>query len=68
VRVPDATLEEVRQRGFSLMEGFLAPDELKAAQNALWLHFPTPENYFADPEHHAQYAGSQFASITVTSR
>jgi hypothetical protein len=63
VRVPDATLEEVRQHGFSLMEGFLAPDELKAAQNALWLHFPTPEDYFADPGRHAQYAGSQFAGV-----
>ena len=63
MRVPDATLEEVRQRGFSLMEGFLAPDELQAAQDALWLHFPTPEDYFADPGRHAQYAGSQFAGV-----
>jgi hypothetical protein len=63
VRVPDAKLEEVRQRGFSLIEGFLAPDELKAAQEALWLHFPRPEEYFADPQRHAKYTSSQFAGV-----
>jgi len=48
MRVSDATLAEVRERGFSLMEGFLAADELAAAQDALWKHFPRPEEYFAD--------------------
>ena len=61
--MPDAALEEVRHRGFSLMEGFLSPDELEAAQSALWLHFPTPEAYFADPERHAHYGSSQFAGV-----
>jgi hypothetical protein len=63
VRVPDATLDEVRERGFALMEGFLGPDELTAAQQALWLHFPTPDDYFADPAAHAQYAAGQFAGV-----
>jgi Phytanoyl-CoA dioxygenase (PhyH) len=63
VRVPDATLDEVRQRGFALLEGFLAPDELKLAQDALWLHFPTPEDYFADPAQYPQYGKSQFAGV-----
>jgi hypothetical protein len=63
VRVPDATLEQVRQRGFSLLEGFLSADELKSAQDALWLHFPTPKDYFADPKAHAHFAGSQFAGV-----
>ena len=49
MRVSDATLAEVRERGFSLMEGFLSGDELAAAREALWLHFPRPEDYFADP-------------------
>ena len=52
VRVPDASLDEVRDHGFTLVEGFLAPDELRAAQQALWLHFPKPEEYFADPADH----------------
>jgi hypothetical protein len=59
----DATLDEVGEQGFALVEGFLAPDELKAAQEALWLHFPTPEDYFADPAAHADYARSQFAGV-----
>jgi hypothetical protein len=63
VRVPDAVLHAVRERGFALMEGFLPPDELKAAQQALWRHFPTPEDYFADPAAHADYARSQFAGV-----
>jgi hypothetical protein len=63
VRVPDATLEEVRERGFALVEGFLAPEELRAAQQALWLHFPTPDDYFADPERYGHYAANQFAGV-----
>jgi hypothetical protein len=63
VKVPDSALDEVRTRGFSLLEGFLQPDELAAAQAALWLHFPRPENYFADPSAHARYAQSQFAGV-----
>jgi hypothetical protein len=51
------------ERGFALVEGFLAPDELKAAQEALWLHFPTPEDYFADPSRYSDFARSQFAGV-----
>ena len=63
MRVSDATLAEVRERGFSLVEGFLADEELAAAQEALWLHFPRPEDYFADPVRFARYAASQFAGV-----
>jgi hypothetical protein len=63
VRVPDASLEQVRDHGFTLIEGFLAPDELRAAQQALRLHFPTPEEYFADPAGYPEYGGDQFAGV-----
>ena len=63
MKVPDTMLDEVRQRGFSLLEGFLAPDELQAAQEALRLHFPSPEDYFADPARHGEYSRSQFAGV-----
>jgi hypothetical protein len=63
MRVSDSTLDEVRTRGFSLVEGFLNPDELAAAQEALWLHFPRPEEYFGDPSAFAGYASSQFAGV-----
>ncbi|HXW35692.1 MAG TPA: phytanoyl-CoA dioxygenase family protein [Acidimicrobiales bacterium] len=63
MRVPDTTLDEVRERGFALFEGFLAPEELSAAREALWLHFPTSDQYFSDPELHQDYARSQFAGV-----
>jgi hypothetical protein len=63
VRVPDVALDQVREHGFCLVEGFLTPDELTAAQDALWLHFPRTEEYFADPSRHAEYAASQFAGV-----
>ena len=63
MRVPDATLDEVREHGFSLLEGFLGPGELAAAQHALWKHFPRPEEYFDDPARFDRFAGSQFAGV-----
>jgi hypothetical protein len=65
MRVPDATLDELRTRGFSLLPGFLAPGELAAAQEALWRHFPRPDDYFAQPEAaaHRALAGDQFAGV-----
>jgi hypothetical protein len=63
MRVPEDALAEVRERGFTLVEGFLAPEELTAAQQALRLHFPTPEDYFADPTSYVGYARSQFAGV-----
>src|SRR5579863_91866 len=65
MRVPDATLDEVREQGFSLLAGFLGPDELAAAQDALPKHFPNPDDYFSDPTvpDHARFAESQFAGV-----
>ena len=63
VRIPDAALQEVRHRGFVLLEGFLSREELEAAQEALWLHYPKPEEYFAHPERYPQFAGNQFAGV-----
>jgi hypothetical protein len=61
--VPDAVLDEVRSRGFALLEGFLDAGELQEAQDALWLHFPRPEDYFAGPADHARYRAGQFAGV-----
>jgi Phytanoyl-CoA dioxygenase (PhyH) len=63
VRVPDAALDDVRERGFVVVDGFLAPAELEAAQQALWLHFPKPDDYFAEPQRYAHFATSQFAGV-----
>jgi len=63
VRVPDSALDDLRANGFALVEGFLDAGELRAAQDALWLHYPRPEEYFADPARYAQYGASQFAGV-----
>lgn len=65
MRITDAQLDEVRERGFTVVEGFLAPDELKVAQEALWLHYPRPEEYFANPDEHAWVTGGQFAGLRL---
>ena len=63
MRVPDAAIDAVRQRGFVLVEDFLAPDELKAAQEALWLHYPRPDDYFARTADYPHLATNQFAGV-----
>jgi hypothetical protein len=61
--VSDAALEDVREHGFALVEGFLDAGELEAARDALWLHFPRPEEYFSDPDAHSNLAAGQFAGV-----
>jgi len=61
MRVPDRCLADLRERGYLLFEGFLEADELAAAREALWRHYPRPEVYFADPAAHAWLAADQWA-------
>ncbi len=63
MRVSDDHLEEVRRDGFTIVEDFLSPEELDAARDALWRHFPKPEEYFADPSRFTEYEGDQFAGV-----
>jgi hypothetical protein len=56
-------VSELRERGFLIFEGFLSAEELKAAQEALWLQYPRPEEYFANPVAHAWLSRSQWAGI-----
>jgi hypothetical protein len=63
VRVTDAQLLELREVGFTRVEGFIPAAELAEAQAALWSVFPKPEDYFSDPAVHAKFAKSQFAGI-----
>lgn len=65
MRVPDAKLAEVFDRGFTVVEGFLDKDTLRAARDALWNIYPTPEAYFADPRAHRHLTRNQFAGITL---
>ena len=63
MRVPEDRLESLRQRGYLVFEGFLESHELEAAQAGLWLSYPRPEEYFADPAAHAWLAIDQWAGI-----
>jgi hypothetical protein len=65
MRIPDAKLAEIWDRGFTVVENFLDAETLAAAQAALWDIYPTPEAYFADPEAHATFARSQFAGLRL---
>jgi hypothetical protein len=65
VRISDARLDEVHTRGFAVIEGFLDSATLKAAQDALWQIFPTPDAYFADPRKYESFTRSQFAGIRL---
>ncbi|WP_411286643.1 phytanoyl-CoA dioxygenase family protein [Phenylobacterium sp.] len=65
MRIPDAKLAEVWDRGFTVVEDFLDHETLTAAQDALWEVFPRPEAYFADPEAHPKLARSQFAGLRL---
>jgi hypothetical protein len=63
MRVSDASLGEVWDQGFTIVENFLDRDTLAAAQDALWGIYPRPEAYFADPSAHPRFARSQFAGL-----
>jgi hypothetical protein len=65
MRIPDAKLAEVWDRGFTVVEGFLDADTLAGAQDALWGIYPRPEAYFADPDAWPKLAASQFAGLTL---
>lgn len=59
--VPDRSLADLREQGYLIFEGFLGADALAKARQALWLHYPRPEEYFADPAAHAWLEASQWA-------
>jgi ectoine hydroxylase-related dioxygenase (phytanoyl-CoA dioxygenase family) len=65
MRVPDAKLAEVRERGFTIVEGFLDRETLAAARDALWLVYPRPEEYFAHPDKYPEFGKSQFSGLRV---
>jgi len=64
MRVPDRGVADLRERGYLVFEGFLGADELAAAQEALWLHYPRPDEYFTDPAAHSWLATSQWDGLT----
>lgn len=63
MRITDEQLAAIDERGFAIVEGFLARDELAAAQACLSQNFPEPAEYFARPECFPDFSASQFAGL-----
>src|ERR1044071_1412944 len=63
MKVSDAKLAEIWDRGYTVGENFLDQESLKAAREALWTIHPKPEEDFAEPGRYPKYAKSQFAGI-----
>jgi ectoine hydroxylase-related dioxygenase (phytanoyl-CoA dioxygenase family) len=63
MHISDEHLDEVRTVGFTVMEEFVEPDLLAAAQENLWDIYPRPEDYFRDPETHRRLVRGQFSGL-----
>lgn len=65
MRVPERHVAEIRERGYTVLEGFLDADELANAQVALGLHYPTAAEFAADPAAHGWLATSQWDGLVT---
>jgi len=63
MHVSDTHLDEVRERGYTIVEGFLEPALLRAAQDTLWEIYPRPADYFANPQGFTEFTHSQFSGM-----
>ena len=63
MRIDEARLAEVWDRGFAIVENFVDGDRLKAAQDALWDVYPRPEDYFAAQVDYATFKDDPFAGV-----
>ncbi|MCH2668082.1 MAG: phytanoyl-CoA dioxygenase family protein [Deinococcales bacterium] len=61
--ISDDVLDNLRTEGYAVVEGFLNPKELAAAREGLFLEYPTPEAYFANPEKYTQLVETQFSGL-----
>ena len=61
--IADSHVREVLTQGFTVVPGFVTGDDLAAAQEALWLHFPRPDEWFADPAAFPHLHGTQFGGL-----
>jgi ectoine hydroxylase-related dioxygenase (phytanoyl-CoA dioxygenase family) len=65
MHISDRHLDNVRTRGFTVVEDFLEPDRLAAARRALFEVFPAPDVYFAEPEKYAKLVRTQFSGMQL---
>ena len=65
MHIGDDILDAVRSNGYAVMEGFLTADELAAARAGVFDEFPTPDDYFADPDQFRNLVKHQFAGLRL---
>jgi hypothetical protein len=65
MHIPDEALDRVRNDGYAVVEDFLSARELDAARSAMFELYPTPADYFADPEQYAHLTRHPFAGLRV---
>jgi len=63
MRIGERHLEELRVRGFTVVEDFVGGDDLRAAQEGVLLDHPSPAALFDDAELQRRYGRSQFAGL-----
>jgi hypothetical protein len=58
-------VDAVLRDGWTVIPDFVTGERLREAQEALWLHYPRPSEYFTDPSRFPELQGSQFAGLHV---
>jgi len=59
----ECALKELREQGFVVIDDFLSADEVTAARDGMWMHFPTRAEFDASPARRASLGANQFAGI-----
>ena len=65
MHIPDVILDDVRNQGYAVMEGFLTPHELAEARVGLFEEFPQPDEYFAAPDQFSHLTAHPFAGLRL---
>jgi hypothetical protein len=61
----DQQLDSFRTHGFVLVPDVLTADEVAILQKGVWGNFPTPDDYFADPQAFAHITSTPFSGLAT---
>jgi ectoine hydroxylase-related dioxygenase (phytanoyl-CoA dioxygenase family) len=61
----DQQLDRFRTDGFVLVPDVLTADEIAILGKGVWENFPTPEDYFADPQAFAHITSTPFSGLAA---
>jgi ectoine hydroxylase-related dioxygenase (phytanoyl-CoA dioxygenase family) len=65
MRISDDHISEFHDAGFVVVPNFLSREEVAAATQGVSAHFPSPEEYNADPDSFRRLRESQFSGIDM---